>query len=322
MAQLSQHPQKCENATRNTCRCTYCSGGKHGWVGALRLARGADDEALRTLERDADERWRKECAKQEAKRQQNPRPNLQHKSAAVDKARIALINWLNRALRSAQQRFSGADTSEPDHQPPATGSPAHDPTAPAPDRDGPDRALATALSVTDEVQALGDMLDQALNDIEEEIGHLSPDTRRRMAHHFWCDLLAQLVVVIEESDRLLDSVPETVANAVAKSRRANEFGQVQHKVVLAGARQLWKQLTSALGLTAISDAKPLLPALRALAVFACKSPPHHSAVTVHCLGPLRAHLPREALERLSRVFGDLLPDSDANVGDGPLPETA
>ena len=136
-----------------------------------------------------------------------------------------------------------------------------------------------------------------------------------MADHFWCELLVQLVVVVEESNRLLSSVPDKVAKEITKSRRANGFAKIQRKVVVASARQVWKRISDALGLTAISDAKALLPMLRILTVLMCKSPSRHTAVVTHCVDPLKNILFHEPKKRLRQVFGDLTPEIATDLGD-------
>lgn len=166
---------------------------------------------------------------------------------------------------------------------------------------------------------MGCLFEQVLEHIEQDVGPLRPGTRQAMADHFWCELLVQLVVVIEESNRLLSSVPDKVAKEIVKSRRANGLTKIQRKVVAASARQVWKRLSGALGLTAISDAKALLPVLRILAVLMCKSPSRHTAVITHCVDPLKNILFHETKKRLRQVFGDLAPQITADLGDDARP---
>ncbi|GAB2734227.1 hypothetical protein GCM10027174_03750 [Salinifilum aidingensis] len=162
------------------------------------------------------------------------------------------------------------------------------------------------------------MLGQVLDEVERTAGPLRPETRRAMADHFWCEMLVQLVVVIEESNRLLDSVPEAAAEKITKSRRAHKLPEVDKKVITAAVRQLWKRLTDALGLTAVSEAKALLPALRVLALLTCKSPPRHPEVLRRCADPLRTLLLHETKERLKRAFGEEVPHISSELsGDGP-----
>ncbi|MCX2731075.1 hypothetical protein OOZ19_12560 [Saccharopolyspora sp. NFXS83] len=183
-----------------------------------------------------------------------------------------------------------------------------------------DRALASATTEAQQVEALGNMLGEVLNAVEKDLGPLLPATRRAMADHFWCELLVALVVVIAESNRVLDSVPDQVAKKITESRSANGLTKIQGKVVAACVRQVWKRLTGALGLTLLSDAKALLPALRTLAVLMCKSPPRHPAVVEHCVDPLKSWFVQQTKERLQRVFGDLVPQIESDIT-GPAQPT-
>ncbi|KAA5837218.1 hypothetical protein F1721_05305 [Saccharopolyspora hirsuta] len=126
----------------------------------------------------------------------------------------------------------------------------------------------------------------------------------------------QLVVVIEESNRVLDSVPGIVAKQITESRRENGFTEIQRKVITACATQVWKRITDALGLGVISEAKVLLPALRTLAVLMCKSPPRHPAVVEHCIDPLKDLFLEETKKRLRRVFEELVPGITSEIGSG------
>ncbi|SEG76808.1 hypothetical protein SAMN02982929_03573 [Saccharopolyspora kobensis] len=167
------------------------------------------------------------------------------------------------------------------------------------------------------------MLVQALGEVEENLGQLGLATRRAMADHFWCELLVQLVVVIEESNRVLESVPRMVTDQIVRSRQENGFTEVERKVITACAAQVWKRLTDALGLTVISDARVLLPALRALAVLMCKSPPRHPALVKHCVDPLKAFFVEETKKRLKHVFEGLVPQITAEVnGTNPAAQAA
>lgn len=178
-----------------------------------------------------------------------------------------------------------------------------------------DRALTDDTKPARQVEALGCLFKQVLEHVEEDVGPLRPETRWAMADHFWCELLVQLVVVIEESNCLLSSVPDKVAREIIKSRRANRLAKIQRKVVVASARQVWKRLSDAVGLTAISDAKALLPVLRILAILMCKSPSRHTAVVTHCVDPLKNILFHETKKRLRQVFGDLTPEIAPDLGD-------
>lgn len=313
------HPSNCERATARKCSCTYCAGTQHGWVEALLLTRRGREEDLQKLERDVNRRWYDECRKQDSKREKHPKATYPHKKAAVDSVKTNVIRWLRdelpRWLHQSATEVSGdyarGDADAPHEKSPAEEATPQDDQEPTPEFD-PHRknALASATSEVQRIEVLGTMLRDAFDDAEKEIGELSKPARQAMADHFWCELITQLAVVINESNRVLDSVPDKVATAVATSRGATK---IQYKIIVSCVRQLWKQITNSLGLTAVSDAKKLLPALRALAFLVCKAPDRHDAVLRHALDPLKAALLPETKQRLKRVLHEQLPEITAEL---------
>ncbi|MHA6802299.1 hypothetical protein [Salinifilum ghardaiensis] len=343
MAQRRKHPKNCAKAIGETCQCGHCAGAKHGWVEAFELANGERPEDLHELERDVELRWSQECAKQDAKqapqKRKHPKPTLDHQRAAVDSARVGLIKrFLERRRRRARPRTSETrlqegpqyaearaprdpeESREPDSRPPAEAANRSTELREGPESDpaSTDRALATATSDLQQAEAVGHMLGQVLDEVERTAGPLRPETRRAMAEHFWCELLVQLVLVIEESNHLLNAVPRTVTAKITESYHVRMLSVIDKRVITACVRQVWKRLTDALGLTVITDAKPLLPALRVLALLTCKSPPRHPEVVRRCADPLRTLLLHETKERLKRAFGEEVPHISSELsGDGP-----
>lgn len=337
MGQDRKHPTNCEKATQEACRCKHCTGTQHGWVDALQMVKSSTPEALRNFERDADRHWRQERQKRDAYRRKQPKANLREKKAAVDTTRANLVRHLWEELQQGErQGIRGANAAPQDESQlaeagePGTAQEAREPgQQPEPERASSthrggdlesdpaatDRALTDDTKPARQVEALGCLFKQVLEHVEEDVGPLRPETRWAMADHFWCELLVQLVVVIEESNRLLSSVPDKVAREIIKSRRANRLAKIQRKVVVASARQVWKRLSDAVGLTAISDAKALLPVLRILAILMCKSPSRHTAVVTHCVDPLKNVLFHETKKRLRQVFGELTPEIATDLGD-------
>ncbi|RKT83191.1 hypothetical protein SAMN05421805_105331 [Saccharopolyspora antimicrobica] len=327
---LAAEITNCADAVGERCECGHCTGTEHGWVGKIRVARRGTPEDLRKLEQDADQRWREECAKQEAKKQKKPKATLPHKRAAIDTACSDLVKELHQEERRAERsRISNAGSTG--KYTARQGSPVLDKASrranpeegarssaegtddPEPTPEVTDRSLSNPASEAERVEALGHMLVQALSEVEKDLGQLGPGTRRAMAHHFWCELLVQLVVVIEESNHLLDSVPGMVTDRIVRSRQENGFAGVERKVIAACATQVWKRLIDALGLAVISDAKVLLPALRTLAVLMCKSPPRHPGLVEHCVDPLKAFFVEETKKRLKHVFEGLVPQITAEI---------
>ncbi|MHA6798346.1 hypothetical protein [Bounagaea algeriensis] len=244
-------------------------------------------------------RWLQECAKQDAKNQKRPEAILEHKRAAVDSTRLDLIKWFRRRRLAERgngpvERLEGLGTD-----------PART-----------DRALATASSEDEQAEAVGHLLGEVLDDVERTVGPLRTETRRAMAEHFWCELLVQLVLVIEESNHLLNAVPRTVTAKITESYHVRKLSVIDKRVITACVRQVWKRLTDALGLTVITDAKPLLPALRVLALLTCKSPPRHPAVVQYCADPLKSFLLHRTKKRLSWVFGEKVPHITSDLESG------
>lgn len=337
MAQQRKHPSNCENATHEKCECGHCAGTLHSWVDAIQMMNDTTSEALRDFERDANRRWRQHCDEYDSKRRKPSKANLKHKKAAVDSARANLVRrFRERAKRGGPQRIRGASTipqDEPrvtDARESAAPQGPHEPgQQPAPEATGTatepvgdlefdpaatDRALANNTNEARQVEALGYLLKQVLKQVEEDVGSLRLETRKAMAEHFWCELLVQFVIIIEEANHLLGSVPDKVVDGITKFRSERRLSQVERSVIAASAKQVWKRITGALGLTAISDAKALLPVLRTLAFLMCKSPSRHTAVIEHCLDPLKTLLLHETKKRLRRVFSDLLPQITTDLG--------
>lgn len=345
LAQHRKHPSSCEKAIHEKCECGHCAGTQHSWVGALHMVNNTSSEAFRDFERDANRRWDEHCNEYESKSRKPSKATLPHKKAAVDSARADVIGQLRSGANQGGQphtlgtkarsgndsQLSGTSTLEdPQHPHESTQQPSAESTSDdfhhgadlEFDRTATDRALATDTSDAVKVETLGYLLEQALKDVEEDVGPLRPETRKAMAQHFWCELLVQLIVVIEGSNRLLASVPDKVAKEITKSRREGRLARIQHTVIAASARQVCDRLTGALGLTAIGDAKALLPALRMLAVLMCKSPPRHTAVIKHGMDPLKKLLFHETKKRLRRVFSNLVPEITTDLGgDDPLTST-
>ncbi|WP_338601330.1 hypothetical protein [Saccharopolyspora sp. SCSIO 74807] len=309
------HPSNCQRAGGDTCEC-QCGGSQHGWPGAISLIRDRSPDALDEFRQRADCRW--DAAEDHAAAGKNrSRSTINHKRAAVDTARDHVLRALRDELHATTN--SVGEQEKPPHAPaesPSSSAP-HDATVDATTRereDNTNRKLATARTDVDRVEAVGELLGQVLAQVEREIGPLGVDTRTAMADHFWCELLVQLVVVIEEAKRAWDAVPQVVGKRLDKVVNASGR-KIPTKVVTACTKQLWKRLTEALGLGGIEQAATLLPALRTLAVLLCKSPSRHPAVVQHCLDPLKALLLDKAKQRLKQAFSEnLLPEIRAQLG--------
>lgn len=56
MTERTGHSKNCERAEKPPCACA-CGGAEHGWQHALAIAAAPSADALRELERKADEAW-------------------------------------------------------------------------------------------------------------------------------------------------------------------------------------------------------------------------------------------------------------------------
>lgn len=238
------------------------------------------------------------------------------KIAGVDSGRADLIDWLarDRALDEAQRQheLSGLDQDLPAA---STDDPIWSPEPESTDanssrqwREARD-ALPLGDALVDQVEQAGrDLVGKVLDDIarEYEGGRIPEDVKVALAHHFWCDLLAQLAHVIDEGLKLLDSVPDRVCDLVLRSRRDKNWPPITEKLVRVAAKSVWRRvrLLTFFGLLRL---RTILPVVRVLAVLMCKAPERHRAVVEYCMDPLGKQLLAETKKRLLAVLRDWLP---------------
>lgn len=202
------HYPNCEKATSRTCRCAWCAGTRHGWMGATVLATHQDPTEYERFCNRAEDQWRDECAKRDSR--PNKRPTFKHKAAAIDLCRADLIAWLRKdrsdkkalgkgpedksqGQRGSQQevqqessRHSGEDRGTEKLDSPAVdqiltrgAAPGAIETQAASDgHDGFE--LGLDLAVVDQVQQLGDaLLNDVLKEIEKECGRSISDSEKK-----------------------------------------------------------------------------------------------------------------------------------------------
>jgi len=152
-----------------------------------------------------------------------------------------------------------------------------------------------------------DLVGRVLEDIAREYDGVIPkDVKVALAHHFWCDFLAQLAHVIDEGLKLLDSVPDRVCDLVLKSRRGGKWPPITEKVVRIAAKSMWRRVRL-LTFFGFLELRTILPVVRVLAVLMCKAPERHRAVVEYCMDPLGKQLLAETKERLLAALRDWLP---------------
>lgn len=213
------HYPNCENATSRTCRCAWCSGTRHGWVGAVDLALRPDPTGYNEFRDQVEKTWQEERAKQD--RRKNKKPTFPYKATVIDLCRADLIGWLRSAQSSVQPRQNEDNEENPgncDHNAPArreenattsnTSSGSRGCTSgndengkrdlqnspneesaighvtmegnPVDDASSQDDDIYTTAVVIDDVQQLGDkLLRDVLADIEKEYGGDAPVEVRR-----------------------------------------------------------------------------------------------------------------------------------------------
>ncbi|UJW34053.1 hypothetical protein L3Q67_09955 [Saccharothrix sp. AJ9571] len=148
--------------------------------------------------------------------------------------------------------------------------------------------------------------------IENELGRkISDKTRRAMADHFWCDILAHLAHTLDQAVTMVDKIPDHVADVVIKSRPNEKRPHVEDVIVKLAVKYVWTYLQKLIlfGLTA--KGKALVVTLRVLAILMCKQPDRHKAVIQYCVDPMGQHLKDETKEKLKTTLQDWLPSFPA-----------
>ncbi|WP_179773283.1 hypothetical protein [Amycolatopsis endophytica] len=151
------------------------------------------------------------------------------------------------------------------------------------------------------------MHESVLKDVEKDVGDaLDENARRAMADHFWCEVFAQLAHAVDEGLKLVDKVPDWVAEAVIKARQDANRMPLEPVIVKSVVKNLWKhvKLMTIAGL--IAKGKTMVLVFRVLAVLICKSPDHHRAVVEYCVNPLGDKLLADTRQRLAEAFQEWL----------------
>ncbi|PKV91381.1 hypothetical protein ATK30_2150 [Amycolatopsis echigonensis] len=329
-----KHWASCERAGSQRCACKMCMGAKHGWTGAVALAKDNTPHRRDDLRDAADERWR---AAWVGHRPENRRISYPKKSAAIISVVADIVDWLAADYeihgRSTDSRRSSGEraaehveTAGPDDlaaQSAASGqsslqasalgdTAARPPAAKESSRVAAGPGEPPRLSLVDQVEELGNALTNVvLRDIERAHHGPIPDTTKvALADHFWCDLLAQLAHVLSEGvttvERLTGKVPELVTQLVLESRREADRLPLEEFVVRTAVNSLWKHLTVLMPFGWLVLVKRMVPIVRVLAVLMCKAPERHEAVVRYCVDPLAGQLREETKRRLLKVLGNWL----------------
>jgi hypothetical protein len=304
------HYPRCENAVGRTCVCQQCCGALHGWTDAVDLVRQPDAAGRIAFRAQADGKWTTANARVRKK------STYAMKIAGVDSCRADMIEWLarDRSIDETQRQREISGLSQdlpPESADDLTWSPEPDSTDAESSRQW--QEVRDALpplgdAIVDQVEQTGrDLIGRVLEDIAQEYGGKIPkDVKVALAHHFWCDLLAQFAHVADEGLKLLDSVPDRLCDLVLKSRRDKGWPPITEKVVRIAARSMWRRvrLLTFFGLLKL---RTILPVVRMLAVLMCKAPERHRAVVEYCMDPLGKQLLGETKNRLLAALREWLP---------------
>lgn len=278
------HNSKCANAKRPECTCE-CGGAGHGCQGAFEIADGPLDGVLANRDqRESD--WNA-----------RPRPSkLTAGQAAIACAQADVIHWLHRdrdllkCVRAAQAAAFEADPIE-----------------------------ATQGMVLQKVVAhLG-----ACSGEDTESALMDDFQKWARKKHFWCELLAQMVCVLAQYEKLRNRVFRLVEDVLQQRWEESLPDRLRGTGVIGAAVQwAWRyvlaNLAAATGaaslaaLLAAGDVHRLIWPIRIIAVLMCPDADDHPTVREHCLKPILALAHAEAHEvirdivrqRLAAAFPD------------------
>ena len=163
--------------------------------------------------------------------------------------------------------------------------------------------------VLKQVEQLGDALHKnVLKEVETECGRLANDTKRAMADHLWCEILAQFSHLIANGTRLVDSIPDRIAEIIIKHRKDEGRKPLENIIIKSAVKNIWKQINKLFGVGVRVKINTTLFIVRVLAIFICKSPERHRAVVEYCVDPLKNELKEKTKEKLLEVLHDWLPN--------------
>ncbi|MET7458989.1 hypothetical protein [Nonomuraea sp. NPDC005501] len=162
--------------------------------------------------------------------------------------------------------------------------------------------LAENPDTIERIQEVGDVLTgPVIEELDKRFGGSKPrEARRRLADHFWCDLLATLAEAIEKFSKTMDQIPEYVTTAIMQSRKTDRRSPLLEPLVGLAVRTAWEPMMSMIQATGIED---LQRTCQILAVLICPAPENHKAVQDGALLPLAKEGMLEiSRERLELVF--------------------
>lgn len=282
------HSTRCEQAEKPPCACE-CGGAEHGWQGALTLAANSSDDALRKLERKADEAWDTAERKSSPSRVKPWPQSVDGQRAATKRFITEVIRWLrrDRNLQDATKQLGEPFRISRDIDP--------DDPHPTPEEE--------KLFVETHV----------IPQLRWEFGDRRIDTFQDHAvkAHFWCELLAQTAHALHELQGMRNQAKKAVVAALTSDDEQRPDGWAAlppERVVIERAVELiFKHLPrTATGGFAAGDVFRLIWPARVLAVLMCREPRRHPAVREYCVKPIvrygTAEIRKQVKDRLQQAF--------------------
>lgn len=183
----------------------------------------------------------------------------------------------------------------------------------------------------DQMEWIADQIGAAAEDLLIQL----PGKHRRIADHFWCDILAALASILdktlETTNQLIDSSAEFIAGQVwelVKNTRNEERGNapcqkdktrhrtsrfsrdvqdgLEEAILKQAVEKLVKKIVKKVASEPTSTVEQLLLQIRLLAILFCPDPYAHRAVWNGCMVPLLKEniiaVSLEGMENLKRLF--------------------
>jgi hypothetical protein len=260
------HTASCSNAKTRVCRCGGCAGSLHGWKGVFALTQPAMAPARESIRVASEHEWTEASTSVP-----ETKLTLRKAVAAVDSAKVDVIDWLSTALT-------------------------------APPTSIPEAASQIIEELGDVVAAhASDAIDRALGSSNQ------PKERAELAEsHLLCSILAALACTMQKIGEDLDKLTREIATRIVTyfiGRKRISLPPFMVKVVAEAAVKAVDKVIRTLAAAQHFDS--LQRAIRILALTMCPAPEKHEDVVRCCLDPLREPIISEAVrERLKVAMPD------------------
>lgn len=146
--------------------------------------------------------------------------------------------------------------------------------------------------------AVADKLDQCF-----DAAHREQQRRNLAESHFWCGLLAEFAIALQEFNEEVDKVPGAVSAALAKATGTDS--KISAAVVRLAVTTAWKGIKKIPLVDSVLGVVHLARLIQILAVMTCPAPENHRTVVKYCLDPLPREYVRDVTrERLKQALPD------------------